>query len=483
MLRILAQINYSNPKNPAADSGIQMHASMAKAVLDQHPNIYFYVMLPESALEAWKGAFDHERIGLLVTPLPPRQSGGAFHFDSPALDRIMDFRRMDVDVLLLSQPELTPAFLDYFNKRHFFHIPAISYIHWLDWRKYDAIKNRAVEPSVLSTLTGAMLSSKVGCNSVYGRDRILKLARHWFADELVDGLARKLIPLCPGIDALSLSCRRLSHKKKRKIQIIVPHRAQKYTGFKTLIERYLPRVWNLRRDFEVILTNPSRYDFITGYQRDYPFIKVVQLDRSEYINTLSDADIVIGSHVGCNQWSVATLEALCAGCIPLMSSEGFYKEMFEPIVTAREWPKIADHWFYFRSEFANRLLGLMDNLDTERRRAWVIGRRARKWYDWKARALEWGELFESVAQTSPIVGGDSKAFRRLVYEIKRRGKCTKAELLRMMGWHPKSRHIPWTKYRRRLLTIVDEMPNAAEVSFCWNGGKPVLDGSSAKRAD
>jgi hypothetical protein len=111
----------------------------------------------------------------------------------------------------------------------------------------------------------------------------------------------------------------------------------------------------------------------------------------------------------------------------------------------------------------------MDNIEHERERARVVGQRARKYYDWQAAAKQWEAVFQSVASTAPIVGDDSKAFSSLLRHIRHRGECTKAELLRKMGWHPKSRHIPWTKYRRRLLTVADEMPNATEVAFRWNG--------------
>jgi len=161
MLRIFVQVNYSNPKNPSADSGIQMQAWMMKALLKRNREICFHVLLPESAATEWKSCFEHERIQLLIAPLPPKQAGGAFHFNSRSLDELMDLRRMDFDLLWINQPELAPAFLDYFNKRHFFHVPAITYIHWLDWRRYDLLKNRAAEPSIVAILAGALLSSKV----------------------------------------------------------------------------------------------------------------------------------------------------------------------------------------------------------------------------------------------------------------------------------------------------------------------------------
>jgi hypothetical protein len=468
MLRILTQINYSNPKNPGADSGLQMQASMMKALLRENEQTYFYVLFPQSALMQWARAFNHPRIRILAAGLPPRQGGGAFHFDSLGLDRLIDLRRLDIDLLLINQPELTPAFLDYFNKRYFFHIPAISYVHWLDWRRYDSLKNRAAEPSILATLSGALLSERVACNSAFGRQRILEVAGRWFNDESLAALATKLVPLHPAVEVSEL-IRYRCVGRSRKIQIIVPHRAQKYTGFKTLIERFFPAVWDIRRDFQVLVTNPSRYDFVRRYEQKYPFLKVLELNRAEYLESLWNADIVIGSHVGCNQWSVATLEGICANCIPLLSSDGFYKEMLAPLIKSCEWPQIEARWFYFRGEFVNRLLQLIENIHEERQTAKVIGRRARVYYDWRLFSRHWAELFESAAKTAPMIGHDSRAFQKLLCEIEHTGKCSKIDLLDMMRWHPKSRHIPWTKYRRRLLTVTKEIADATDVIFTSNG--------------
>src|SRR5262249_13651477 len=191
----------------------------------------------------------------------------------------MDLRRMDFDLLWINQPELAPAFLDYFNKRHFFHVPAITYIHWLDWRRYDLLKNRAAEPSIVAILAGALLSSKVVCNSNYGRDQILKVAGRWFNTATLDQLSSKLVPLPPVFDAVQLTPRQKRPHRSKIVQIIVPHRAQKYTGFKTLIENYFPRLWSTRRDFRVLVTNPSHYDFVRRYQERYPFVRVLQLTR------------------------------------------------------------------------------------------------------------------------------------------------------------------------------------------------------------
>lgn len=447
-----------------------MQAWMMKALLKRHHEICFYVLLPDSAAAEWKSSFQHHRIQLLTAPLPPKQAGGAFHFNSRSLDELIDFRRLDFDLLWINQPELTPAFLDYFNKRHFFHIPAITYIHWLDWRRYDLIKNRAAEPSTVAILAGALLSSKVACNSNYGRKRILKVAGRWFNTATLNELANKLVPLPPAIDALQLRPREKRQRRRKTVQIIVPHRAQKYTGFKTLIENYFPKLWSIRRDFRVLVTNPSHYDFVRRYQEKYPFVRVLRLSRAQYIERMWNADIVVGSHVGCNQWSVATLEGICSECVPLLSSEGFYKEMLDPLIRRSEWSQIADRWFYFRSEFVKRLSALIDNLDEEREMAVVVARRARRHYDWRAVADHWANLFKSVAQTAPIIGQDSRAFRTLLREVQRRGSCSKLELLNLMRWHPKSRHIPWTKYRRRLLTLTEETPDSSEVIFSRNGG-------------
>ena len=450
VLRILSHVNFSNLRDPASDSGVQVQASLINTLLKQNSDLYFYVLTPEQTLPVLQERLTESSVCLLPTPMPARQSGGAFHFDTATLDSVIDFRSMDFDVLHLNQPELTPAFLDYFNKRRFYDIPAVSYIHWFDWRRWDHLKNISNDPASILALTGAVLSHRTGCNSEYGRQRILAAAARWFGDHVLEELAERLCVLPPGIDVPEILAGR-ARKTARTVQLIVPHRAQKYTGFKTLVERWLPAVWARRQDFRVVLTNPSRYDYVNRYPDRYPFIKIKTLSRRDYIAELWRSDIVLGTHKGSNQWSISTLEAICAECVPLLNREAFFGEMIEPCVPPSERDRFADRNFYFRAEFPNRLLDLLDSLDEEKVRVRELARRARNIYDWRARAADWLSCFRSADAEAPVISARSAAYRKIVDFIAE-GPKSKADILRYMGWHPKSRHISWTKYRRALRT-------------------------------
>jgi hypothetical protein len=103
---------------------------------------------------------------------------------------------MYIDVLFLNQPELTAAFLDLFNKIHFFDIHSFGYIHWMDWKRADNVKNRWNQPANLNLLTSVLLSAVTGCNSHYGKQQILREAAAGFNSATLERIDSKLIPLC-----------------------------------------------------------------------------------------------------------------------------------------------------------------------------------------------------------------------------------------------------------------------------------------------
>src|SRR6202008_4713195 len=94
------------------------------------PDFHFYVIVPARHEVAWTTALSHPRITPIALALEPRLHGGAFQFCPVRLAQCFDFRRYDVDVLFLNQPETAPALLQFFNRQMFHNVPAVSYVHW-----------------------------------------------------------------------------------------------------------------------------------------------------------------------------------------------------------------------------------------------------------------------------------------------------------------------------------------------------------------
>ena len=324
--RVLNVVNFSNAINPQADSGLRFQIELLRAILKKRDDFCFYLLAPAKACEILIREIHHENIHVIATNFVSRQRGGTFHFDTNELSRLIDLKRVDVDVLWINQPELTIAFLDYFNKVHFLDVRAFSYVHWMDWKKINPEKNRWNIPGNLSLLAGLHVSQAVGCNSNFGQQKILSEASRFLKDDLVDQIEDKLVPLEPGIDRRAILKWRSNRKSKKKT-IIFPFRTQSYTGFKSLVEVHLAQLWTKRKDFRLVVTNPNRNSTIERYSKKYPFISTGCFTRAEYVKALWEADIVIGCHNGTNQWSMAAVEALAAECVPLFNEKSFFPEM------------------------------------------------------------------------------------------------------------------------------------------------------------
>jgi hypothetical protein len=401
---------------------------------------------------------------LIPADLVPRQQGGAFHLNIRELSSVLDLRRIDIDVLFVNQPELVPALRDFFNKWHFFDAPSFSYIHWLDWKRDGRLRNDRNAAGNLSLLSGVLLSSLAGCNSRFGRTKILREAGRWFNDKTVESLERKLRPLWPGINTGEILAARTRERFPHKT-IIFPFRAQGYTGFKSLIEMHLAKLWMRRKDFRLLLTNPSDYDYAKRHLRSYPFVRIARFARDEYLRALWMADIVVGCHLGINQWSLAMVEAVAAECIPLLNQESFFPEMILEALPAGEHLRVKQRYFYFRGTFNEKLDVLLDHVDEERERMKFFGRAIRGFYDWDVRAGDWIRCLEDTDALAPQLTERSASLRKIEALLAGRGACTKNEILLHMGWHPKSAQISWTKYRKALKRRWIEDPGSPLVTF------------------
>jgi len=481
-IRVLDILNYSNRRNPQADSGVQLKKELISAILQKRDDYFFYILVPSELLDVLEPEFNGRNVRLIPTNIISRQQGGAFHFDVRELTSLLNLKQMDFDLLFVNQPELTAPLLDFFNKVHFFDIHSFGYIHWMDWKRLDRIKNRWNQPTNLNALTSILLSAVTGCNSQYGKEQILKEAAIWFNSVALELINEKLIPLRPGVNCREIMRAKTIERFSEKT-IIFPFRTQKYTGFKSLVEIHLANLWKKRKDFRLLLTNPSDYDYVKNYPRRFPFIEVCHFNREDYLNALWKADIVVGCHNGSNQWSLAAVEAVAAECIPLFNKSSFFPEMI--LETAPELEKKTDlqRYFYYRSTFTNKLEALLDNLEEEKHVVKSLSQKFRRFYDWENRVDDWIRCLDLADDASPEITERSKMICKIEAFLKRNGKCSKEAILQHLNWHPKSRHISWTKYRKYLRKRVSEDPNKSVVVFSDEREKILDDNRQVKFAE
>ncbi len=462
-IRIFDVLNFSNGKNPAADSGIQLQRELIEALLRKRTDLFFYIPVAREMLPSL-AQLRQNHVRLIPCDLLARQEGGAYHFNVRELSRLLNLKEVDVDVLFVNQPELTAGLLEFFNKIHFFDIHAFNYIHWMDWKRRDNTKNRWNLPGSLSVLTSILLSTVTGCNSRYGKTKILREAAKWFNPITLAEMEKRLVVLWPGINAREILRARTGKHHPMKT-LIFPFRAQRYTGFKSLIETHLANLWERRRDFRVVLTNPSDYNYIKRYPQRFPFVEVRRLDRLAYLRELWMADIVVGCHNGASQWSIAAVEAMAAACVPLLNSECFFPEMLLEALPPREHAHARERYLYYRVSFSSKLEHLLDNLDEERERAKILGRRIREFYAWETRIPDWLRCFEATDAEGGAILQRTPVIRKIERLLRSNRKCSKALILQHLGWHERSRQISWTKYRRYLRERFGENARSPVVTF------------------
>jgi hypothetical protein len=467
-LRILTQVNYSAGENADGDSGLRFTAGLVKALVHRDRTLHFYILVPDKHADVWRRELTHPRITLISVNLQPRLHGGDFQFDPLELYRKFDFRKYDVDLLFLNQPEIAPAFLQFFNRQTFHNVPAISYLHWFDL------------PAMLAALSGMMTSFALGCNSAYGREIILSEARRWFHADAIKALRERIRILPPGIDLAELGPLR-PRKRGRKIKIIVNHRLLKYTGVRSLLTRVFPQLWKERRDFSVTVTNPS----CVRLPRDIteaPWIILKTLPRLEYVKLLQEMDVVVSPHRA-THWSISTVEAVSAGCVPLMNVESFFPEMFEPVLGAlphKLQAHVHDRWFYYRGTVIKRLHGLLDHIEAERKVVRTVSREMRDIYGWNTWVDTWLDLFHSAEDAIPIMADRNPSMIRIFDLLRTNGAVSKETILRELSWAPKQRALSWTSFRKRLRVVAPDDSDRPEAVFRLRPGTDMLRVAVAK---
>jgi len=465
-LRVLTQVNYSAGENPEGDSGLHFTAGLLRAVAKLDPDLHFHVLVPAKHEGIWAAALSHARITALPIDMEPRLHGGDFQFCPARLTEVLDLRRVDFDVLFLNQPETAPAFLQFFNRQTFHNVPAIAYVHWFDTRRPATPKETLHLPALLGALTGMMASTIVGCNSNYGRERILTAAERWFHGDAIRSLSNSIRCLPPGIDVAELNRMRAPLHRRRHGQILVNHRLLKYTGVRALLSEAFPKLWAQRQDFSVVVTNPTRVRLPATITRA-PWLSVRTLDRDDYLRTLWESDLVIAPHRACH-WSISTMEAICAGCVPLMNQESFFLELMSPLLDGfsdADSAHMRAAWFYYRGNLTSRLSDLLDNLPAERWLAQQLASRARLVYDWASIAPAWLQAFYDAESRIPAMSMQNPSMRRIIALLRNGEVVSKADILKHLRWAPKQRALSWTSFRKSLKQIAFDDPASADAVF------------------
>lgn len=463
--RVLTQVNYSSGENPEGDSGLHFTSGLLNAIIRKDKTFHFYVLVPIKHLEIWKKFLQHQRITLLPIEIETRTHGGDFQFSPEQLFKVFKFRKFEVDCLFLNQPESGAAYLHLFNKLLFHKIPALSYVHWFDTRPVTS-KIDIQKPSLLAAICGMLVSEIVGCNSEYGRQKILNQSSYWFNERSISELGNKIRVLPPGIDTHEFEKKRYKREFSDTKRIIVNHRLLNYTGVRNLLSDTFPKLWERRKDFKVIVTNPSKVRLPKSLT-NAKWLIMGQFDRTEYIKQLSTSDLVICPHKS-THWSISTLEAIYAGCIPLMNSNTFFPELMNPILFNLN-RQTANHiklnWFYSNNHLIDKISLLLDNIERERGIIKKLRKHIKNQYSWENLSTLWIKTFYEADSNTHTISNTNPSFIKIKKMIEKNGSMSKSEILREFSWGPQSSTLSWTAFRKQLKLMSNDNSNNSEVIY------------------
>lgn len=465
--RILVQVNYSSSGNPEGDSGLHFIANLINKILEQNANFHFYVLVPISNSELWKSYLNHPNITCIEMKIAPRSHGGEFQFNPLDIYEIFKLRRYEVDIILVNQPEVANAYYHLFNKLLFHNVPIFSYVHWFDKRSVSS-KNGIHKPILMSALTGMISSEIIGCNSKYGQDLILNTAKNWFKEDILVELKNKFKILPPGFNAKefdTLSNSSSTHKDSDKKRIIINHRVLKYTGVRDLLTNYFPRLWDIRKDFDVILTNPSKVRLPKSLTASV-WLTIATYDRKKYVKVLQSSDIVICPHKA-THWSISTLEAIYAGCVPIMNGSTFFKEMIGTLkLDDREIRRyIESNWFYSGNNLIYKINKALDNIDQGKVYVKELRIPLKENYDWNSIVKQWIDLFIGIDNQAHKISESNPSYKKIVGFINDEGEISKHEILKRLGWGPQSSTLTWSAFRNRLKMNYPDDARDSEVTY------------------
>lgn len=463
--RILTQVNFSAGENPEGDSGLYFIRDLIHGILDNDKKFHFYVLTPKKHKELWESELNYPRVTVIPIDIAQRSHGGDFQFNPDQILESFNFRKYEVDCLLINQPELVIAYVHLLNKLLFHNVPAVSYVHWFDTRQVNS-KHNIQKPALLSALSGMLISDLVGCNSFYGKKKIIDEARNWFKDSCIDDLQNKIHVLPPGVNTKEIDFNKgVSNSGKIK-KIIINHRLLKYTGVRNLLSDTFPKLWELRNDFVVIVTNPSKVRLPLKI-KNVPWLINGNYTRQEYLKLLWECDIVVSPHKATN-WSISTLEAMYSGCIPLLNSNSFFPELVN-IITENTEANIKEHfreyWFFSKGNLIPKLIHLLENIREEKEIAHELHDPIRAHYDWSVIAKSWIQIFYDIETKTQSIADTNPSFNKILKMVERKGFSSKEEILRELAWGPQSSRLSWSAFRKSLKTLYEEDSLSPEVTY------------------
>ncbi len=460
-MRIIEYLNLSNNKNLDADSGYRLFKDKVKYTLTKRSDFHFYYLSPYEHYDKITADMRQYKSNVTVLPIQmlSANNGSRFFLDIKNIEMHIQPNKRDYDILSVQEPSVVGSLNEVFNGFNHFNPPIFSYVHWIC--EDVGIKRNLHER--FSYISGIYLSDIAGCNSKYGKKLILEQATNLFSENVIKEIDNKLRVIQPAIDSRAIEQYKVDKTKNEVKRLIFNHRLNGYTGYRFIITE-LEKLWAKRHDFEIVFTNPSKMSLKDQeLMSKKSWLRFVDLNREGYLKELWNSDICFAAHEGSNQWSLALIEAVGCGCIPLAGTKAFQKEILDFC--------FGEEFFYADvKQFLPKLEHILDNIDEYKTK--VLDKRVEfiKRWSWENIINVYLNIYEEMIDNAAKVDADCESMKKIRDIITTRKTISKKSLIEdCLKW---SDFIEWTKYRRRILEEFEDNEENRDTYYCVKGYQP-----------
>ena len=341
--------------------------------------------------------------------------------DFPAVElyRKLKWKENDYDIVYSHLPEHTGVLYNLFYNSTNISPVFIGYTHWTEFRE---ITSYAYNVQLAHNIVGLLQMSECGINTQAQKNLVLKNAKEYFNDDVVDKLDKILQP-----QYLGWEIPKYEKQTTDKNIIVYNHRPHTYKNYPWFLEQ-MDRLWEKRKDFEVWVP--------LAESREREYITNEKFDRVGYFSKLSSCLVGVCCRQKYEGWAVSATDGMSVGVPYLFSDDMSYRELADG----------AGIYYKDGDDLIDKIEELIDtpNLRNEwsDKALWRF-----KFSVWNEAIHQFNSMIDYAIDELPMLKADTDSYNKVVDFIHKKKSVTKKEILEYLGWGVR---ISFSGYRNRL---------------------------------
>ena len=415
--KILVYPNITFKKDLEKDSYVVVLGNIIRELNKIRDDLFFTIISP-SYINSLQ--FDNTE-QIIVDSLAKIAYPNFMRGDFPAVElyRKLKWKENDYDIVYSHLPEHTGVLYNLFYNSTNISPVFIGYTHWTEFRE---ITSYAYNVQLAHNIVGLLQMSECGINTQAQKNLVLKNAKEYFNDDVVDKLDKILQP-----QYLGWEIPKYEKQTTDKNIIVYNHRPHTYKHYPWFLEQ-MDRLWEKRKDFEVWVP--------LAESREREYITNEKFDRVGYFSKLSSCLVGVCCRQKYEGWAVSATDGMSVGVPYLFSDDMSYRELADG----------AGIYYKDGDDLIDKIEELIDTPDL--RNEWSDKALWRfKFSVWNEAIHQFNSMIDYAIDELPMLKADTDSYNKVVDFIHKKKSVTKKEILDYLGWGVR---ISFSGYRNRL---------------------------------